>query len=356
MNHSSLVAALKTAEPIKIMEVCGTHTSAIYKSGIRSLISSNITLVSGPGCPVCVTPASAIDSLITHAENSVVLSFGDMFRVPGSRYCLAQVKAQGARVQLIYSPLEALTLAKARPDTKFIIAAVGFETTAPIYAAIIEACILEDIRNISLHTSLKTIPEALAYICAHEQIDAFICPGHVSAVIGSAPYQALAEKYRKPFVIAGFEAEHILAAIFEALIQKKTGRYEVKNLYPSVVRDSGQTKALSILEKYFEKTNSFWRGIGEIENSGYVIKKEYERFSANNLASAEEDNLPEGCRCADVMLGRIMPGQCALFGNECTPQTPVGPCMASSEGACGIYVGEYKHPRRGFHAPPTKEA
>ena len=337
MNHNDLVAALKTAEPIKIMEVCGTHTSSIHKNGIRSLVSNKITLVSGPGCPVCVTPASAIDSLIKHAETSVVLSFGDMFRVPGSSYSLAQAKAQGARVQLIYSPLEALALAKAEPSTQFIIAAVGFETTAPIFAATIEACAAENIQNITLHTSIKTIPEALEYICTHEQIDAFICPGHVSAVIGTEPYRLLAEKYRKPFVIAGFEPEHILAAIYEALKQKKTDRHEVKNLYPSVVRGTGQIKALNMINKYFEKASSYWRGIGEIANSGYVIRKEYARFCAKPSVGMKEDCLPEGCRCADVMLGRISPGQCSLFGKTCTPQNPVGPCMASSEGACGIY-------------------
>ena len=338
MNHNELIGYLKDAEPIKIMEVCGTHTSAIFKSGIRSLISDNINLVSGPGCPVCVTPASAIDALIALAQDAVVLSFGDMFRVPGSQYSLAQAKARGGKVRLIYSPFEALALAKEQPRTRFVVAAVGFETTAPVFAALIEALIREDIRNVTLYTALKTIPEALEYICAHEQIDGFICPGHVSAVIGSAPYQALARKYRKPFVIAGFEAEHILAALYEIVMQKKSGRHEVANLYPSVVRDEGQFKALNMIDKYFEKTNSFWRGIGEIAGSGYSIKKEYDYFSANVSDSSGEDYLPEGCRCADVMLGRIMPMECALFGKTCTPQSPVGPCMASSEGACSIFA------------------
>ena len=339
MNHSGIVAYLANSPPLKIMEVCGTHTSAIVKSGIRSLIPGNITLVSGPGCPVCVTPASAIDELIQLAREAVVLSFGDMFRVPGSRGSLAQAKAGGARVQLIYSPLEAVALAKAQPGTRFVIAAVGFETTAPIYAALIETLIKEDLRNVALHTALKTVPEALDYICTHEQIDAFICPGHVSAVIGCGPYRPLAAKYGKPFVIAGFEAEHILAALYEIVRQSRSGRYEVKNLYPSVVREEGQARALGLMGKYFRRADSFWRGIGAIPNSGYVIKGEYGEFSANISPTPEQDRLPEGCRCADVMLGRIVPGECALFGKTCTPQSPIGPCMASTEGACGIYWG-----------------
>ena len=339
MNLNDLIGYLKNTEPIKIMEVCGTHTSSIFKSGIRSVISNNITLVSGPGCPVCVTPASAIDALIELAQDAVVLSFGDMFRVMGSLYSLAQAKARGASVRLIYSPFEALTLAKEQPTTKFVIAAVGFETTIPVFAALIEALIRDDIRNVTLYTALKTIPEALEYICTHEQIDGFLCPGHVSAVIGSMPYQALAEKYQKPFVIAGFEAEHILAALYEIIAQRNNGRYEVTNLYPSVVRENGQVIALGMIDKYFEKTDSFWRGIGEIRNSGYRIRKEYEYLSANVSVVTERDHLPEGCRCADVILGRIMPMDCALFGKSCTPQNPIGPCMASSEGACGIYAG-----------------
>jgi len=335
MKLNEILSYLKQYDkPIKIMEVCGTHTSSIYRNGIRSLISDNITLVSGPGCPVCVTPPSTIDALIELSQDAEVLSFGDMFRVPGSKHSLAQV----ANVRLMYSPSEVLALAKEQPSTNFIIAAVGFETTAPTFAALLEVLAKENIRNVRLYTALKTVPKVLEYVCDQEQIDAFICPGHVSAVIGSTPYKTLVKKYRKPFVIAGFEAEHILAAIYEIVQQKKSGRHEVRNLYPSVVREDGQTKALKLIDKYFEKADSFWRGIGEIKGSGYTIKKEYQHFSAN-ISVIENDSLPNGCRCADVILGRISPMECALFGKTCTPQNPIGPCMASSEGACGIYGG-----------------
>jgi len=344
---------------IKIMEVCGTHTSSIVKNGIRSLISDDIMLVSGPGCPACVTSPSVIDTLIelSQQNDTEVLSFGDMFRVPGSYYSLAQAKAQGSMVRLIYSPLEVLRLAKEKPNTRFIIAAVGFETTIPVYASLLEALVRQGIQNVTLLTALKTIPEALKYICIHEQVNAFLCPGHVSVIIGSTPYQKLAREYHKPFVITGFDVVHIIAALYEIVMQHKNGQYEVKNLYPSVVRKNGQTKAMQLVNKYFEKTNSFWRGIGEIKNSGYSLKKEYECFSANStdymtrpkwLASKDfqtwltqqetpEKGLPGGCCCADVLLGRISPKECTLFGNVCRPQNPIGPCMASSEGTCRIY-------------------
>ena len=329
---------------IKIMEVCGTHTSSIFKNSIRTVISDSIKLVSGPGCPVCVTPPSVIDALTEYAKEAEILSFGDMFRVPGgSLSCLnlSEAKAQGGRVRLMYSPFEVLKLAKEQPENKFVVAAVGFETTVPVYAALIESLILEDIKNVMLYTALKTMPEVLDYICASEEIDAFLCPGHVSAVIGSAAYEPLCEKYKKPFVIAGFEAEHILAAIYEIVRQKESGRHMVKNLYPSVVTEKGQPKALELINKYFVKTDSVWRGIGEIKSSGYKLKGEYSRFSANerifDTINSIQKPEPDGCRCSDVILGRISPNECKLFGTVCTPKNPVGACMVSYEGACGIW-------------------
>jgi len=324
------------------MEVCGTHTSAIFKNGIRALLSDGIKLVSGPGCPVCVTPPDAIDALAALAREGQVLSFGDMFRVPGSSFSLAEARAQGAALRLMYSPFEVIALAKEQPETRFVVAAVGFETTAPVYAALLDVLAAEGLRNVRLYTALKTMPEALEYICANEEVDAFLCPGHVSAVIGSAAYEGLCEKYKKPFVIAGFEAEHILAAVYEIAHQIENRQYAVRNLYPSVVSREGQQKALALLDKYFKKTDSFWRGIGVIENSGLIIKDEYARFSANEDFRAvvtEEKAPPPGCRCADVMLGRINPDECPLFGTACTPQHPVGACMVSSEGGCGIWKG-----------------
>ncbi|MCL2461521.1 MAG: hydrogenase formation protein HypD [Defluviitaleaceae bacterium] len=330
---------------VKIMEVCGTHTSSIVKNGIRPLLAGGIRLVSGPGCPVCVTPASDIDALIDLAEEAEILSFGDMFRVPGCGVSLSDAKARGAKVRLMYSPFEVIPLAKSRPENRFVVAAVGFETTAPVYAALLEALERENIENVTLYTALKTMPEILDYVCSTEAVDGFISPGHVSAVIGGAAYEPLCEKFGKPFVIAGFEAGHILAAIYDIARQIEAGRHEVKNLYPSVVSRGGQTAALALIDKYFEKSDSFWRGIGLIKGSGYAIRGEYARFSANRAYNETQNNpyaeiseaLPAGCRCADVMLGRILPDECPLFGKACTPRHPVGACMVSSEGACGVW-------------------
>ena len=324
---------------IKIMEVCGTHTSSIFRNGIRGLLPGSIKLVSGPGCPVCVTPQPAIDALLKLAQETEVFSFGDMFRVPGTSMSLSQARSSGARLHLMYSPFEVIAAAKENPGTQFVVAAVGFETTAPVYAALLDSLVTEGINNVRLYTALKTMPEVLDFICANEAIDAFLCPGHVSAIIGSAVYEPLCMKYGKPFVIAGFEAEHILAAVYEIISQIENRRPAVRNLYPSAVSREGQIKALELINRYFEKTDSLWRGIGVVRNSGLRIRNEYARFSANGLDSGSypEVSPQAGCRCTDVMLGRISPDECGLFGAACTPQHPVGACMVSSEGACGIW-------------------
>ena len=336
---------------IKIMEVCGTHTSSVFKHGLRSMIAGGVRLVSGPGCPVCVTPAEDVDALAGLSFVSTVCCYGDMFRVPGGALSLADAKARGGSVRLIYSAFDALRFAKKEPSVEFVVAGVGFETTAPVYAALIDELINEKISNVSLYAAMKTIPEAIGLICRGEDVDAFICPGHVAAVIGSAAFEELRARYEKPFVIAGFGAEHILLAIYEIIRQKEAGESSVANFYPSVVSRNGQTKALAEINKYFEKTDSYWRGIGEIENSGYRLRDEYAHLSADRVARAARKNLSagfdaaitrevkrdEGCRCADVLLGRITPDMCELFGSACTPANPAGACMVTSEGACGVY-------------------
>jgi hydrogenase expression/formation protein HypD len=323
-------------KPLKIMEVCGSHTSAIIKSGIRSLISPSIRLVSGPGCPVCVTPPSYIDSLAdyAHRPDNTVLSFGDMFKVRGSAGSLAAVKANGASVEMMYSPLEAIPLARENPSVTFVVAAVGFETTAPVFAVLTEHALAEGLKNIRLITALKTMPPALDYICRSESVDAFLCPGHVSAIIGAEAYRKVAEDYGKPCAIAGFEPEHILAAIYEIAVQHETGRSEVKNLYKSVVTGRPQPKATALMEKYFVPENAYWRGIGEIADSGLVLRPEYSQLDLS-VSQSGADDFEAGCRCRDVMLGRIDPPECWLFGRGCTPENAVGACMVSAEGACG---------------------
>lgn len=327
-------------EKIKIMEVCGTHTSSIFKNGIRSLLSPKIQLISGPGCPVCVTSAAYIDKLVEYSlmENHLILTFGDMMKVKGSQMSLTGAKAIGGNVKILYSPLTAIKEAMEDKNTQFIFAAIGFETTTPIYALMIEEMLKNKIDNLKLLTSIKTIIPALTYICENEKnIDAFLCPGHVSVITGSSVYEELTEKYHKPFVVAGFEGEHILAAVYDIVNQVVHHQYKTKNMYVSAVTEEGNSKARDLINKYFESTDDYWRGIGEIKNSALKIREEYLEFDAGSRLKALPEQNPKGCRCTDVILGRINPVDCPLFKTTCSPLNAIGPCMVSSEGACGIW-------------------
>jgi len=347
---------------LRIMEVCGTHTSAIFKSGIRSLLSPKIRLVSGPGCPVCVTVPSYIDQCI---EISIIpghelLCFGDLLKVPGTERSLSDAKGAGGRVRMIWSPFDALALAEREPETVFVVAAIGFETTAPAFALLLEEAAARGIKNIKLLTSLKSALTAIEWVCAAgEAVDAFLCPGHVSVVTGADAYIPLAEKYNKPFIVAGFEGEHMLAAITAAVEDASEGRGIVRNLYPEAVSAQGNIKAKEITERYFDLDTAVWRGLGSVPGSGYYLKEKYNAYDmdilrkvdcffadtnrnddSNNIEAdiaAHNADLPQGCRCGDVILGRIDPDECPLFGAACTPTHSVGPCMVSSEGACGTW-------------------
>ncbi|MGB8450867.1 MAG: hydrogenase formation protein HypD [Anaerocolumna sp.] len=325
---------------IKIMEVCGTHTSSIFKNGIRSLLSPQIQLISGPGCPVCVTASAYIDKLVEYSmtPDTCIVTFGDMMKVKGNRYSLTEAKAVGGNVKILYSPLSAVKLAMEDKNMDYIFAAVGFETTTPVYALLIEEIINNDIKNLKLLTSLKTILPALSYICEKEEnIDAFLCPGHVSVITGCSIYKDLAAKYQKPFVVAGFEGEHILAAVDEILHQIEKKQYSMKNMYTSSVTEAGNQKAAALTGKYFEGTDDYWRGIGVIKNSGLQLRDEYQKYDAGSRLSDYNENVPKGCKCQDVILGRINPVDCPLFKTVCSPLNAVGPCMVSTEGACGIW-------------------
>jgi len=327
-------------EPIKIMEVCGTHTSSIFKNGIRSLISPKIQLISGPGCPVCVTASAYIDKLIDYSlmENHCVLTFGDMMKVKGNKLCLTQASAVGGNVKILYSPLDAVKIALENSQTQYVFAAVGFETTTPIYAVLIEEMKKNKIKNLKLLTSLKTIIPAVSYICENEEkIDAFLAPGHVCVIIGYSDFNELAIKYHKPFVVAGFEGEHILAAIYEIVHQIKNKQSNVKNMYVNAVSEEGNIKALAMMDKYFEKADDYWRGIGIIKNSALRIRPEFAEFDAGSTFEEYKESPPKGCRCRDVILGRINPNECPLFSIKCTPLNAIGPCMVSTEGVCGIW-------------------
>lgn len=345
MNAEQLIKELKEYDgpSISLMEVCGTHTASIFKSGVRSLISPKIRLISGPGCPVCVTPAAYIDRCIEYSmkENHILVTFGDMMKVPGRKGSLSQAKGEGARVELMYSPIEIVERAKQNPDTTYVIAGVGFETTVPAYALTIEEAERQGVKNIRLLTALKTVMPALQWICENEGgIDGFLCPGHVSVIIGSSAYEELAVRYKKPFVVAGFEPEHILAGIYDIVKQlaaeKKTEK-PVHNLYKNVVRTEGNRKAQDIIGRYFEPGTAMWRGLGMIPDSGLYLRPEFEVYDAGSKGLDQDIQLPEACRCGDVIIGRINPNECPMFGKACNPMNPYGPCMVSSEGACGIW-------------------
>ena len=323
---------------IKIMEVCGTHTASIVKNGIRELLPDSIRLVSGPGCPVCVTPVSYIDRLVELAfmKGHTVLSYGDLFKVKGSEYSLSTAKAAGADVRMVYSPLEAIRLAKENPECHYVVTAVGFETTAPVYALLLQQAEAEQLDNIRLAASLKTMPAVMDYVCRQEELDGFLCPGHVCSVTGIGAFKDLCERYRKPFVISGFSAEHILCSIYEIVRQISRQKPAVKNFYPSAVKGEGNLKAQELMKKYFQPVDAVWRGIGTIPESGLALRSRWEKYDAGSGAEQAE-SMPAGCACGDVIMGRIHPTGCHRFGKGCTPDNAMGPCMVSAEGACGIW-------------------
>ena len=343
MEINDVIAYLKAYDgpELRIMEVCGTHTASIFKNGIRSLISSKIRLISGPGCPVCVTPTAYIDRCISYAgrEKHALLTFGDMMKVPGRQGSLSEAKGRNAaNIQLMYSPFEAMEKAQQDPDTVYVVAAVGFETTAPAYALMIKEAQEKGISNIKLVTALKTAIPALFWICEHQQdVDGFLCPGHVSVITGSRVYDALADRYGKPFIVAGFEAEHILAGLYRIVKQVEAGEGHVENLYKNAVRPWGNSRALAAIREVFEPGPAMWRGLGIIEDSGLYLKDTLQQYDGGSRGLDQDMELPAECACSHVIVGRINPDQCPMFGEKCNPLQPFGPCMVSSEGACGIW-------------------
>ena len=324
-------------DEVRIMEVCGTHTAAISENGIPSMLSPKIKLISGPGCPVCVTVTAVIDRLVelSLTENTCVLTFGDLIRVKGSKMSLADAKAEGAKVRMLYSPMESIALAKENPGTNYVFAAIGFETTTPVYAMVLEKAMAENITNLKLLTSLKTMPEVIRWVVNNAGgIDGFIAPGHVAAVTGEGVFRDLAKELGIPFVVSGFEGEQLLLTIY-ALVKMK-GKGGFKNLYKQVVTPNGNEKAKECVEKYFECADSSWRGMGKIKGSGMVLREEFRTYDAGSIG-LDEDHMPPGCSCEKVLVGKISPSQCPLFGKSCTPDNAHGACMVSTEGSCYNY-------------------
>jgi len=334
---------------INIMEVCGTHTMAISRSGLRQLLPDTVNLMSGPGCPVCVTSSHDIDHIIgIIADYPVTLfTFGDMIRVPGSASSLQDEKTKGRDIRVCYSPMDALEFAIENPEKKVVFVAIGFETTAPLTAVVIKRAFEENVGNFYIYDSHKLVPPALELLLLDKDIkvDAFLCPGHVSAIIGSEPYEFIAGKYNIPCVISGFEPLDILQSIDMLLKQHKQGKSSVEIQYDRVVRPEGNPAAVAVIEEVFEPVDSDWRGIGTLPGSGLGLRPRYSQFDASRSFKVDiiAKGEPAGCRCGDVLKGIIKPYDCKLFGKACTPERPVGPCMVSSEGSCAAY---YKYERK----------
>lgn len=328
---------------LRLMEVCGTHTMSIFRHGIRSVLPEGITLLSGPGCPVCVTAQKDIDAFVALAriKNVIVTTFGDLMKVPGSGSTLAMEKASGADVRIVYSISDAIAVARENKGKQVVFCAVGFETTLPTIAAGILMGIREKTDNFSIYSANKLTPPALDALMETDgvQIDGFILPGHVFVITGTHAYRGTFEKYKLPSVIAGFEPIDILTAILLLIRQNEAGTPALENAYPRAVSDAGNVKAKQIMNQVFEVCDASWRGIGEIPCSGMELKKAYEKFNAAIKFGMDMPEVPEpkGCACGQILMGLKTPEECVLYKKKCTPLTPVGPCMVSSEGACAAF-------------------
>jgi hydrogenase expression/formation protein HypD len=341
-------ACKQLGRQINIMEVCGTHTVAIFRSGIRSTLPRRIKLLSGPGCPVCVTDQSYIDAVLALAERDdcLIATYGDMIRVPGNGGSL-ETKQSSANVKVVLSSEDALQLAKDNHEKVIVFVAVGFETTAPATAVVVKEAAAEGIDNFCILSGHKLVVPAMRALVSEKnhKIDGFLCPGHVSVIIGYGAFAEIVEDFGRPCVVAGFEPMQIIEGLGEICRQLAGGKAELKSIYSAVVTEQGNTTAQKIIAECFEAADGYWRGLGKIEKSTLKLKDKYSRFDAFKRFNITETAGVErkGCRCGEVLCGLIEPPECGLFAKSCTPQMPVGPCMVSSEGACAAW---FKYSRK----------
>ena len=327
-------------QPLRIMEVCGTHTVSIARYGIRKVLPPGIELISGPGCPVCVTANRDLDRAIALAQipQAVVLTFGDMVRVPGSFSSLDRERAAGKDVRVVYSPLDGLQMAERDPDRPYIFLGVGFETTAPAVAATLLEAGKRNVKNFYVFSAHKTVPRALRTLlnAGEMKLDGFLLPGHVSAIIGSHPYEFLPRDFGLASVISGFEPIDILQSILLLIRQMKNQRPRIEIQYRRGVLPQGNPHAVEVMDRVFQPVDAEWRGLGQIPQSGLALSSDFSSFDAGQKfdLSVPEPREAEGCRCGEVLRGILRPAECALFANVCSPQNPVGPCMVSFEGSC----------------------
>lgn len=335
--------ATEPGEQTTIMEVCGTHTMAIGRYGLRSLFPNSIRLLSGPGCPVCVTPQKEIDRSIEIGKryNAVVTTFGDMFRVPGSVESLEEARADGLDVRIVYSPAEAVATAVSEPDRETVFLGVGFETTAPVIAAALLKAKRDAVRNFTVLPLMKTVPIALETILrtGKAKIDGFLLPGHVCSIIGTEPFEFIPENFGVPCVVAGFEPVDILQGIEMLLEQMVRNRAAVEIAYRRAVTAKGNPTAQRVVEEVFSVCDSVWRAIGTIPGSGLGITHKFEDYDAGKKfpVTIGETEDTRGCMCGEILMGQALPADCPMFGSICTPEKPIGPCMVSSEGTCAAY-------------------
>ena len=334
---------------VNIMEICGTHTHSISKYGIREALPENIRLISGPGCPVCVTSATDVNRIIEFSrtrKDAIIATFGDMMKVPGTDSSLQEEKARGADIRVVYSPLDSIEIARNNPDKEVVLFAVGFETTSPTVAATVLGAKEAGLKNFSALSLHKLTPPAMkALLDSGEiKIDGFIAPGHVTAIIGARAYGFLAEDYKSPCVVAGFEPIDALLGIYMLIRQFEEQRCAIEIEYDRVVTWEGNTRAQEVINEVFEPSDSLWRGIGNIPGSGLSFRQTYSEFDAEKRFSMPKgvDAEPKGCMCGSVLKGLITPDKCPLFAKACTPEFPIGPCMVSSEGTCAAW---YKYRR-----------
>jgi len=344
-----LVEALKAElhtvvdRPVRIMEVCGTHTMSIFRHGIRAMLPGKVQLISGPGCPVCVTPSGVIDAFIELAflPDVIITTFGDMIRVPGEKGSLAGARAAGARVEIVYSPMDALALAVKNPEQLVVFLSVGFETTTPTIAATILEAKRQGIKNFSIFPANKIMPPPLEALLNDPQLqlDALLCPGHVSIITGSDMYRFLVEDHGLACAVAGFEPTDILQAVLALVNQVQVGKPVVENCYGRVVTKKGNLRAQEIVSSVFTTVDSEWRGLGMIAESGLALREQFADFDVirRKGITIHPSTEPQGCRCGEILKGICQPADCPLFGKRCTPGLPVGPCMVSSEGTCAAW-------------------
>jgi len=330
---------------LRFMEVCGTHTVSIFRAGIRQLLPEQVELVSGPGCPVCVTPDEYMDKAIAYArrEDVIIATFGDMLKVPGTESSLSEAKAAGADIRIVYSPLDSLQVAQDNPDKKVVFLAVGFETTAPTAAATVLAAEQAGLKNLYMLSAQKLVPPALRLLIDDPEVlvDGFILPGHVAVVTGTEVFRFLETEYHIPGVVTGFEPLQILRSLYRLTKQVAAGEAKVENEYGSVVKMQGNPTSLAVTSKVYEPVAAKWRGIGEIPASGLKMREAYRAYDIEEVLPLPAGQLPRpkktGCRCGEVLKGIVTPHDCPLFGKACVPTHAIGPCMVSVEGVCAAW-------------------